>query len=395
MATFLKEPNPPTVEATDELQSRVAAMLRDIEAGGIDAVRRYSRELDGWDPESFVVSDAEFERARDELDAGADGAHRLRAGAGARLRRGPARHAHRPARRACGPGVVARASPHPRRRGRRLRAGRPLPDARVVVHDRLRGEGRRRRARRRLRAAAARRRDPSRDALRDARRRARTRSSASAASRRSPRWPSALERRSGRSTCSSARATRTSPRPSASCSAASGIDLLAGPTEIARHRRRDRRPASSSPPTCSARPSTGRRRPRASSRSARTSAARVIARGRRRCCGRGRPRDVAGAAWRDHGWVVVAGDDDEADRARRRGAPTSTSRCRSRRRSCDCTSTRLRNYGSLFLGDAGDRRLRRQGGRDQPRPADRARGARYTGGLWVGKFLKTLHVPAS
>jgi sulfopropanediol 3-dehydrogenase len=68
MATFLKDPNPPTVEATDELQSRVAAMLRDIEEGGIDAVRRYSRDLDGWDPESFVVSDEEFERVSDELD---------------------------------------------------------------------------------------------------------------------------------------------------------------------------------------------------------------------------------------------------------------------------------------------------------------------------------------
>src|SRR3954467_6473259 len=70
MATFLKEPNPPTVEATDELQSRVAAMLRDIEEGGIDAVRRYSRDLDGWEPESFVVSDAEFERVSEELDPG-------------------------------------------------------------------------------------------------------------------------------------------------------------------------------------------------------------------------------------------------------------------------------------------------------------------------------------
>src|SRR5215204_4095223 len=68
MATFLKDPNPPTVEATDELQSRVAAMLRDIEEGGVDAVRRYSRELDGWDPDSFVVSDEEFERVSDELD---------------------------------------------------------------------------------------------------------------------------------------------------------------------------------------------------------------------------------------------------------------------------------------------------------------------------------------
>jgi sulfopropanediol 3-dehydrogenase len=68
MATFLKDPNPPTVEATDELQSRVAGMLREIEQGGIDAVRRFSRELDGWDPPSFVVSDAEFERVAEELD---------------------------------------------------------------------------------------------------------------------------------------------------------------------------------------------------------------------------------------------------------------------------------------------------------------------------------------
>jgi sulfopropanediol 3-dehydrogenase len=68
MPVFLKDPNPPTMEATDELQSRVAGMLREIEQGGIDAVRRFSRDLDGWDPESFVVSDAEFERVAEELD---------------------------------------------------------------------------------------------------------------------------------------------------------------------------------------------------------------------------------------------------------------------------------------------------------------------------------------
>ena len=93
MATFLKEPNPPTVEATDELQSRVAAMLRDIEEGGIDAVRRYSRDLDGWDPESFVVSDEEFERASDAARPGAEGAHRLRPGP--RSGRSPRRSATR------------------------------------------------------------------------------------------------------------------------------------------------------------------------------------------------------------------------------------------------------------------------------------------------------------
>ena len=65
---YLKPPNPVTMEATDEVRSRVADMLREIEVGGRDAVRRYSRDLDGWDADSFVVTDAEFERVSDELD---------------------------------------------------------------------------------------------------------------------------------------------------------------------------------------------------------------------------------------------------------------------------------------------------------------------------------------
>jgi sulfopropanediol 3-dehydrogenase len=65
---YLKAPTRPTVEATDELRSRVAGMLRDIERDGIDAVRRWSLQLDGWAPDDFVVSDAEFERAAAELD---------------------------------------------------------------------------------------------------------------------------------------------------------------------------------------------------------------------------------------------------------------------------------------------------------------------------------------
>ncbi|HEX3615344.1 MAG TPA: histidinol dehydrogenase [Solirubrobacteraceae bacterium] len=65
---YLKEPNPPTTEATEELRSRVSQILKEIEQGGIDAVRRYSQELDNWAPADFVVSDAEFERASSELD---------------------------------------------------------------------------------------------------------------------------------------------------------------------------------------------------------------------------------------------------------------------------------------------------------------------------------------
>ena len=65
---YLKDPNPPTTEATEELRNRVSEILKDIETGGLDAVRRYSEELDNWAPAEFVVSDEEFERASAELD---------------------------------------------------------------------------------------------------------------------------------------------------------------------------------------------------------------------------------------------------------------------------------------------------------------------------------------
>ncbi len=65
---YLKEPNPPTTEATEELRTRVSEILREIECGGLDAVRRYSREFDHWEPADFVVSDEEIERAAAGVD---------------------------------------------------------------------------------------------------------------------------------------------------------------------------------------------------------------------------------------------------------------------------------------------------------------------------------------
>jgi len=65
---YLKHPGPPAAEASAEVRDRVSAMLADIEAGGLDAVRRWSRELDGWDPPSFVVEEADFERAAARVD---------------------------------------------------------------------------------------------------------------------------------------------------------------------------------------------------------------------------------------------------------------------------------------------------------------------------------------
>ena len=65
---YLKQAGPPAREVTDEIRRRVESMLVDIEDGGLDAVRRYSHDLDNWDPDSFVVADDEFERAAAELD---------------------------------------------------------------------------------------------------------------------------------------------------------------------------------------------------------------------------------------------------------------------------------------------------------------------------------------
>ncbi|MBV9197054.1 MAG: histidinol dehydrogenase [Solirubrobacterales bacterium] len=46
---------------------RVSEMLLAVERGGADAVRAYSRELDGWDPPSFEVTSAQIARAADLL----------------------------------------------------------------------------------------------------------------------------------------------------------------------------------------------------------------------------------------------------------------------------------------------------------------------------------------
>lgn len=47
--------------------ARVSEMLLEIEQRGMDAVRAYSRDLDGWAPPDFRVSDAEIAAAADSL----------------------------------------------------------------------------------------------------------------------------------------------------------------------------------------------------------------------------------------------------------------------------------------------------------------------------------------
>ena len=96
--------------------------------------------------------------------------------------------------------------------------------------------------------------------------------------------------------------------------------------------------------------------------------------------------EVAGAAWRDHGEVVVVDSDDEAIAVSDEHAPEHLEIMTRRP---DYYLARLRNYGSLFLGEEctvayGDKGV----GTNHTLPTSGA--SRYTGGLWVGKFIKTV-----
>ena len=95
--------------------------------------------------------------------------------------------------------------------------------------------------------------------------------------------------------------------------------------------------------------------------------------------------DAAGKAWADMGEVIVCDDDDEmvaeADRIASEHVQVMT-------RDPDYFLQHMKNYGSLFLGPRtnvayGDKVI----GTNHTLPTKKA--ARYTGGLWVGKFLKT------
>ena len=95
--------------------------------------------------------------------------------------------------------------------------------------------------------------------------------------------------------------------------------------------------------------------------------------------------DVARVAWRDHGQVIVCDDDAEmvaeADRLAFEHVQVMT-------RDPDYFLDHMTNYGALFLGPRtnvayGDKVI----GTNHTLPTNKA--GRYTGGLWVGKFLKT------
>jgi len=95
---------------------------------------------------------------------------------------------------------------------------------------------------------------------------------------------------------------------------------------------------------------------------------------------------VAGESWDANGEVVVVATDEEAAVVADEYAPEHLE---VQTRNPRWYLERLRNYGSLFLGEEAtvaysDKSV----GTNHILPTGRA--ARYTGGLWVGKFLKTV-----
>jgi sulfopropanediol 3-dehydrogenase len=96
--------------------------------------------------------------------------------------------------------------------------------------------------------------------------------------------------------------------------------------------------------------------------------------------------DVAGLAWKNCGTVILVDSDEEliseANKIASEHVQVLT-------KNPDLFRDRLTNYGALFLGPEtnvayGDKVI----GTNHTLPT--AKATRYTGGLWVGKFLKTV-----
>jgi sulfopropanediol 3-dehydrogenase len=65
---YLKKAEPIGEQVTTDIRESVSEILMAVEKEGIVAVRRYSEQLDDWNPESFVVSEEEIRRAEDSVD---------------------------------------------------------------------------------------------------------------------------------------------------------------------------------------------------------------------------------------------------------------------------------------------------------------------------------------
>jgi sulfopropanediol 3-dehydrogenase len=95
--------------------------------------------------------------------------------------------------------------------------------------------------------------------------------------------------------------------------------------------------------------------------------------------------EIAGKAWRDYGQVIVC---DTYEEMVQKADEIASEHVQVMTRDPDYFLNNMRNYGALFLGPEtnvsyGDKVI----GTNHTLPTKKA--ARYTGGLWVGKFIKT------
>lgn len=96
--------------------------------------------------------------------------------------------------------------------------------------------------------------------------------------------------------------------------------------------------------------------------------------------------DAAGVSWRDYGEIILVESDEEMAQV---SDQVASEHLEVQTRDPNWFLARLTNYGSLFLGRNAAVAYADKGiGTNHVLPTSRA--ARYTGGLWVGKFIKTV-----
>lgn len=96
-------------------------------------------------------------------------------------------------------------------------------------------------------------------------------------------------------------------------------------------------------------------------------------------------RDIASVSWRDYGQIILCDSDEEM---LTQAEEVCSEHVQVMTKDPDWFLARMTNYGALFLGHRtnvsyGDKVI----GTNHTLPTNRA--GRYTGGLWVGKFIKT------
>lgn len=68
LVEYIKKPVRPPEQVTDEVRATVSQIISDVEREGETAVRRYSERFDNWNPPMFRVDQATIDRANDEME---------------------------------------------------------------------------------------------------------------------------------------------------------------------------------------------------------------------------------------------------------------------------------------------------------------------------------------